>query len=240
MWRPLAEHIDEQIARGRPVLVELDSYFLPDTAGTAYRRAHQKSGVAVNAIDIDRRELGYFHNQGYYILHEADFCDLFQLGGLVHERILPPYIEFAKWKPDFIAPRSEELTRASLGLLAKHLARVPRANPFARFKARFARDLDWLLQSEIERFHAYSFVTLRQYGACFELSERYLRWLGEQGVGGFEAPASAFHDLSAKAKAFQFQLARAVARKKPLDLSPLDAMGTQWESGMAKLRARAH
>src|SRR4051812_34108369 len=42
-WRPLVEHIEEQVGLGRPVLVELDSYFLPDTAGTAYKLAHVKS-----------------------------------------------------------------------------------------------------------------------------------------------------------------------------------------------------
>ena len=31
-------HIEEQVGRGRPVLVELDSFYLPDTAGTAYQR----------------------------------------------------------------------------------------------------------------------------------------------------------------------------------------------------------
>src|SRR5580698_7149173 len=38
IWRPLTSHIEEQVAMGRPVLVELDSYHLPDTAGSAYRR----------------------------------------------------------------------------------------------------------------------------------------------------------------------------------------------------------
>src|SRR5205807_7970722 len=60
IWRPLVDHVGEQIARGRPVLVELDSYYLPDTAGTAYRREHVKSTVAAVAIDVSLRRLGYF------------------------------------------------------------------------------------------------------------------------------------------------------------------------------------
>ena len=43
IWRPLVEHVEEQVERGRPVLVELDSYYLPDTAGTAYRIEHVKT-----------------------------------------------------------------------------------------------------------------------------------------------------------------------------------------------------
>jgi hypothetical protein len=115
---------------------------------------------------------------------------------------------------------------------------VPRLNPFVRFKARFARDLEWLLSADIEKFHAYSFVTLRQYGACFELSETYLRWLGEQGVDGLDMSLSSFQKISQNAKSFQFQLARSMARKKTLDLTPLDAMAADWEQGIDLLRRR--
>ncbi|HSB96430.1 MAG TPA: DUF1839 family protein, partial [Spongiibacteraceae bacterium] len=55
VWRPLVQHIADQIEMGRPVLVELDSYFMPDTAGSAYKLAHMKSTVAVNEIDIEKR-----------------------------------------------------------------------------------------------------------------------------------------------------------------------------------------
>ena len=236
VWRPLVDHITEQVTTGRPVLVELDSYFLPDTAGSAYKLAHVKSTVAVNEIDTEHRHLGYFHNQGYYALGGADFSDVFQLEGLVHERMLPPYIEYVKTRPDFEAPTARRLLEVSLSLLKKHLARVPRDNPFVQFKARFAQDLEWLMNADMERFHAYSFATLRQYGACFELSETYLRWLGEQGVNELEGALTAFQKISQTAKMFQFQFARSMARKKPLDLSPLDVMAAQWELGISLLR----
>lgn len=232
VWRPLVDHIAEQVAVGRPVLVELDSYFLPDTVGSAYKLAHVKSTVAVNEIDIERRHLGYFHNQGYYALAGVDFSDLFQLEGLVHERMLPPYIEFVKTRPAFVTLTAPQLLDASLSLLKAHLARVPRNNPFVQFKARFAQDLEWLMTANMESFHAYSFATLRQYGACFELSETYLRWLGEQGVKELEMALMSFQKISQTAKTFQFQLARSMARKKPLDLTPLDMMATQWEAGI--------
>src|SRR6185503_20625642 len=53
IWRPLVAHVEEQVSRGRPVLVELDSFYLPDTAGSAYKIAHQKSTVAITDIDVD-------------------------------------------------------------------------------------------------------------------------------------------------------------------------------------------
>ena len=37
IWRSLVTHVDEQVGLGRPVLIELDSYYLPDTVGTAYQ-----------------------------------------------------------------------------------------------------------------------------------------------------------------------------------------------------------
>jgi hypothetical protein len=238
IWRPLVDHVAEQVSNGRPVLAELDSFYLPDTAGTAYQRIHQKTTVAVNEIDLEARRLGYFHNQGYYELEGQDFHEIFQLGGAAHERVLPPYVEFMKPQTGMAALRNGQLVEASLGLLRQHLDRVPRDNPFARFKTRFAGDLDWLMTAEIERFHVYSFATLRQYGACFELSETYLRWLGGQGVGGLETASVAFRQIAQTAKAFQFQLARAMTRRRTLDLAPLDAMGVHWEVAMAQLLPR--
>lgn len=236
VWRPLVEHIEDQVAAGHPVMVELDSWFLPDTAGNAYKLAHVKSTVGVNEIDVANRHLGYFHNQGYYTLSGDDFRDIFQLDGLVHDRMLPPYVEYLKFNPRFQKLGAPQLVEASLSLLKRHLGRVPTRNPFTRFKHQFAQDLEWLLQADIAAFHVYSFANLRQYGACFELSESYLRWLGEHGVAGLAPAAEAFLSIAQTAKAFQFQLARSMARKKALDLSPLDAMGQAWDLGMSELQ----
>jgi hypothetical protein len=238
VWRPLLQHIEDQIAAVHPVLVELDSYYMPDTAGTAYRLAHMKSTVAVNRLDVERRQLGYFHNNGYYELNGDDFAEIFQLDGLVHERMLPPYIEFVKTAPRFEQPTAEQRLALSLELLHDHLQRLPSSNPFIPFKQKFSSDLEWLMQADIGVFHAYSFATLRQYGACFELGETYLRWLADQGCGDLAAPADALQQISQQTKAFQFQLARSMARKKPLDLAPLDNMAEQWHTAMNALVQR--
>jgi hypothetical protein len=237
-WRPLVEHIEEQVGAGRPVLVELDSYYLPDTAGTAYRLAHVKSTVAVNEIDIGNLRLGYFHNQGYHVLEGRDFSDVFQTEGLVHERMLPPYIEFVKQAPHFKPLPKAALIEASVALLRKHLNRIPERNPFPAFKAKFQQDLDWLLTTDIEAFHAYSFVTLRQYGACFELAGTCLGWLTAQGIDHLAPAQAAFNQISQTTKAFQFQLARSMARRKAFDLAPLDAMSEWWEGAMDDLGHR--
>ena len=220
----------------KPVLVELDSWYLPDTAGTAYQLDHVRTTVAVNLIDRANRRLGYFHNQGYFELQGDDFTQIFQLDGLVHPRMLPPYVEFARFHDGGL--HGQALLEASLAVLKHQLPLIPRSNPFTAFKARFAQDIDWLMQSDISLFHKYSFATLRQYGACFELAQTYTQWLQDQGIDGVAPATAAFAEISQGAKAFQFQLARAMARKKPLDLTPIDNMGAAWEKGMAALNLR--
>ena len=237
LWRPLVTHIEEQVGRGRPVLVELDSFYLPDTAGTAYKMAHQKSTVAVMEIDVEQQRLGYFHGQGYYQLAGEDFVQALRLQEPLGSAMLPPYAEFVKLRS---TPAGDEraIVSASLELLRKHLRLVPEQNPFLAFKSRFEQDLTGLMAEGLETFHQYSFATLRQYGACYELSTTYLEWLAHRGEDGLEDPTHAFRSLSEGAKTFQFQLARAMARGKPLDLSSLDVMAGQWERGIAALKAR--
>lgn len=227
IWRDLTSHLVEQIDRGNPVLVELDSYFLPDTAGTAYQTAHVKTTVAAVAIDVEQQRLGYFHNAGYYELHGEDYAQILKPAGL------PPYVEFVK-----VRGERQPDVQTALHLLRKHLALAPDANPFLAFKERFARDLDGLLEQGMETFHQYSFATLRQLGACYELAATYLQWLGERGEKDLEEPMRALLEIAESAKAFQFQLARAIARRKPLDFSPLDSMAERWQRSVGGLKAR--
>jgi len=93
------------------------------------------------------------------------------------------------------------------------------------------------MQADLEAFHTYSFATLRQYGACFELSETYLRWLEQHGVDGLATPIEAFSQISQTAKTFQFQLARAMTRRRPLDLAALDTMAEHWDNAMSQLKS---
>ncbi len=237
IWQPLVKHVDEQVAIGRPVLVELDSYFLPDTEGTAYRREHTKSTVAVTDIDVANQRLGYFHGQGYYELHGDDFVNLFRLEGPHDPAMMPPYVEFVKRRPNRAAT-GRTLVETSLSLLKQQLSRLPETNPFDKFKPRFAADMDWLVHESMDVFHQYSFATLRQFGAAYELAALYFEWLDSHGVDGLGVARDAFHLLATGAKTMQFQLARAIARKKPLNLGPLDDMADIWRTAMDYLASR--
>ena len=229
--RPLIEHVVEQVDAGRAVLVEVDAHYLPDTAGTAYKVEHAKTTIAVNRIDPDGGRMGYFHNAGYFEVEGDDFRSLLEKVGL------PPYCEFIKWRRDFVPPRGGTLVGRSLEFARRHVERIPAVNPFPRFKARFERDLAALACKSL-CFHDYSFANLRQFGACHELAATWLRWLAGHGISSVEEPAEALQSIADGAKAFQFQLARAVARGKSMDTAPLDTMAAQWEMAMEPLRKR--
>lgn len=233
-WRELVEHVSEQVAAGRPVLVELDSFYLPDTVGSAYQQSHTKSTVAVVEIDVAARHMGYFHGQGYYHVGGPDFEHLFQCGGLVHDRMLPPYIELVKLRD--VPPGETDLSEVYIEAAKFQAGLMPTKNPFHAFKDRFQDDLRWLAESSIEVFHGYSFATLRQYGANFELAATYLNWLDERFQLDLAPASRSFIDIAETAKLFQFKLARSVARGKVLSLEPLDKMSDAWEHASQHVR----
>jgi hypothetical protein len=239
IWRPLLEHVSEQLARGRLVLVEVDAFCLPDTAGVSYRSAHTKTTIGIESLDREARRLGYFHNAGYFALGGEDFDALFGLDGARRPDALVPYTEFAR------IDRRRALSGAALiersrALLRAHLARAPRDNPLARFGERLQADLTWLTSQSPETFHAYAFSTLRQCGACYELAASYLRWLAAHGAAGLDEAAAAFDDLASQAKAVQFKAARAALMKRPVDVAPaLREMAQSWRVGMDRLQSAA-
>ena len=229
IWRNLLSCIEEQTNRGNFVLVELDSFYLPDTAGTAYKIEHTKTTVAVNEIDRTAGRMEYFHNQGYFELGGDDFEQLFLVSDTLDKRVLPPYVEFVKKKRD--ALQGDELLQASLTSFKSQLALMPEQNPFQAFMTRFTEDFRDLASVDIDYFHKYSFATLRQYGAAFELCKTYLNWLQSQNVHvqSLQIAIDAYSAISESTKVLQFQLARAIARKKPLDLSILEASALHWQ-----------
>jgi len=237
IWQPLTKHIDEQVKSGRPVLVELDSFYLPDTAGMAYNLAHVKSTVAVTEIDLDKKHLGYFHGQGYYHLPAEDFDKIFRLNTEPDTSRLSPYVEIAKLRqPEKIS--QTQLLETSLQLLKKQLILLPEKNPFHSFKTRFENDLQWLKNEGLETFHQYSFATLRQFGACYELAANYLSWLTINGESKLEEPTRLIKSISETAKVYQFQLARIISRGKELDLTPIDKMAEVWSIAMQQLKQK--
>lgn len=229
-YRPLAEQAAEQIAQGRTLIVELDSYYLPDTAATAYRREHVKSSVVVEAIDPAGERLRYFHGTGLYELGGDDYRGALRLGREYSEDVLPPYTELVRFDAGPCL-RGEQLHEAARTLVRRHLDRRPAANPFTRFAAQLERDLPRLLAGDAADYHAYAFATVRMAGSAFEVAASQAEWL----LGDAAAPAAeALTRIVEGCKALSFKL----ARRRAFDPAPaLVAAAAAWDEGMGLLDA---
>ena len=243
VWRPLLEHACEQLAAGRFISTEADAFWLPDTAGTDYRRGHQKTTIILADVDMASRRLGYFHNAAYHELDGEDFARLFHLDEPADMARLPLYAELIR-TDRFVALPAPALADVAWARLAVHAARRPRRNPVAAWGTRFATELPVLQAAGLPHYHAWAFATTRQVGASAELLAAHLRWLA--AAGGDDAPsrvalgtaAAAFHQLSSGAARFVLKGARAVASGRALDAGPLFAeLAAAWGAGVAAVEA---
>ena len=233
VWRPVIEHVDEQLGLGRLCTVEADSWYLPDTRGIAYGIAHVKSTIVPQMLDRDGRRLGYFHNAGYFELEGDDFDGVFRLGPHADPAALPPYVEVVRL--DRIRRDDPDLVAGVVELTREHLARRPADNPVTRLGRRLTEDLPWLAKQDLETFHLYSFGMCRQCGATAELAADLVTWLNQRDRPGTESAATAFTGLATGAKSLQFALAR-VVRGRQVDLAGiLGTMEEHWASAMDTL-----
>ena len=236
LWRPLLRHAVTQTARGCMPLVEVDSFFLPDTSGTDYRVGHVKTTIAMTKVDESARVLHYFHNAGFHHLEGDDFDGLFRLGPRPDDE-LPPYSELIKLEHS--TPRTKSTLRSlSLSLACHHYARAPRRNPVAAFAEQFEHDLESLLAGDLATYHAYTFATLRQLGANAELAGAYCRWMSETNAerDPWQQASAAFITVSATAKMLILKLARMINRRRAQDVSnQWTEMAQCWNRAMEAL-----
>jgi hypothetical protein len=236
VWLPLVEHAQHHLADGEFISTEADSFFLPDTSGTDYRRNHVKSTIILADLDVEQRRLGYFHNASYYSLGGADFEELFRIGAPPDPAFLPLFAELVRVDRLVRRPR-EELAQGALALLRKHVARRAAGNPIVRFQQRFARDLPVIQERGLNFYHAWAFATVRQLGAVSELLASHVQWLVDSGAGATLSPAVAeFDRVSRGAKTFILKAARAVNSKRPFDgAATFDDMANGWARGTETL-----
>jgi hypothetical protein len=219
-YRALPAQIAEQLGEDRTLVVELDSWFLPDTAGTSYRAAHVKSSVAADAIDAERELLRYFHGPGLWTLSGEDYRGVFRIGVDPDPQVLPPYTELVRF--DAGEPlRGEALREAACRRLVHHLRRRPSTNPFERFGVNLSLQQDELLGGELDGYHAYAFATVRMAGSAFEILGDHARWLfgADAGAAAVTEPLQAIVDGC-----------------KALSIT---ALGEAWQRALDELSARA-
>ena len=207
IYDDVATHVEMQLSMGRLSFVEVDSFFLPDTRGLSYQTNHGKTSIAINRLDRSGRRAEYFHGPGYHVLEGDDFEGVFNGYGDDAPPFLP-YVEFVKF-PTIAQPAPDPGLAAEL--LARHLRRRPIGNPIGRFQGLLPMQAEMVANREPGFFHLFAFNTLRQFGANFELLSSHLNWLtGRDDTPGFESCMV----IARTAKAAQFQLARACARKR--------------------------
>jgi hypothetical protein len=235
-YRALVDQIAEQLVAGRTMTVELDAWFLPDTAATSYRREHVKTTIVPEAIDRGAQVLRYFHNAGLYELSGEDYRGIFRLDGPVNPEILPPYTELVRF--DAGARLSGDALRSEARvLLGRHLALRPASNPFVRFGAALERDLPALLEGDPAQYHAYAFATVRMVGSGFELLSAEAQWLfgagGDSGDPASDAVA-AMGEIVDGSKLLSLKL----ARRRAFDPGPtIGALAGAWERATGGLDA---
>jgi hypothetical protein len=233
-WRPMDEHIEEQLGFGRLVTIDADAWYMPDTAGVTYHLDHSKTGIVPQKIDREARVLGYFHNAGYWELSGDDYDGVLHLGPHADPFVMSPYTEVVRL--DRMRREGPTLDEV-LALMRDHLARRPVDNPIARLRKRIESDLPWLAEAGMEGFHLYAFGACRQTGANAELAASFVDWLAPQGVDVGDA-AARFRSVSETMKSVQMTLARA-ARGRTVDLNPqLDVVERDWDAAISALVER--
>ena len=227
-------HVVEQISRGRLCLVEMDSFYLPDTKGVGYRAEHGKTTVGINRLDLAERSMDYFHNGGFFTVSGDDFDGVFQRNLPGDAPPFLPYTEFAKFPG--VLPDERHQRQVAERLLRQHFARRQADNPLKAFAEVFPQHVEALAERDFGFFHKYAFNTLRQFGANFELLAAHLGWLHNDGR--FEQAILDALKISEVGKSAQFQVARAVTRKKfePLKTA-LDPAVEAWDRLMTRLQS---
>ncbi|MBS0344658.1 MAG: DUF1839 family protein, partial [Proteobacteria bacterium] len=162
VWRPLIEHPQEHLGNGRYVITDADSFWLPDTQGTDHRQNHAKTSIVLQAIDVQTRQLGYFHNAGYFVLSGEDFSRTFRLQARADEIYLPPYTEIVSLDSAGGHKSPDDLRAQSRVLWRKHLQRTPASNPVLRFARYFAQIHPELQARGLAYYNAWAFANLRQ------------------------------------------------------------------------------
>jgi hypothetical protein len=189
LYRPIIEHIRNQLARGRSIIVDVDAFYLPDTLGIAYGQVHQKTSIAVVGLDPEASRLVYFHGRG---LHEAkgnDYRNIIRLSSPGSADGLPPYAELVRF--DLGEPlKDEALCAAVYELLGRQMKRCPTTNPWLAFGEWLATELPAVVAGSPESFHAFAFATVRQAGAAFETAQAFVDWALPQVPEGRVASAA--------------------------------------------------
>lgn len=224
VWLPLLETLESAPARGLLHTVEVDSWWLPETAGTAYHADHVKTTICPTRVDRERRVMWYFHNTGLHELSGGDFDGVL---GLSRESaiVLPPYVEQ-------IRHHAERAEPGALALITReHLSRRPDRNPVEQLASAVRAAMEWLPDAGMQIFHRWAFANLRQCGATCELAADFAVMLDGTFPGAARAEGY-LRAVASDSKSVQFKMARAATGRKVDVEGTLADMAESWQTGM--------
>lgn len=226
-WRPLADHVRDQLGRGVVLSVEADAWWLPDTAATSYRSEHVKTSIM--PLALDETGLTYLHNDGMFTAHGDDVAGIFSADPAVTQ-VPRPYV-------DAIAPGPlpTDWVERAVAASRRHLAARP-TDPVTRLEAGMIAAFDAVLADPDTLFHPFAFGTCRQLGGTAQLAAGHVRWLAE--TAGLDPAVAAeaaegFDAVATEAVAVQFRLARTVARRRTPQPGLLAAAADAYATAMA-------
>lgn len=253
LWKPVIEHLAAQFELGNFTIVEVDSYYLPDTAGTAYRAEHEKTSIIPLQVDVTQASMTYLHNSGLYRLHGEDFEAT--IGAAARHGFVPsPYVDLID-TAGFQRLDQAELLVAAEEVFASHLQRIadsPQRHPMRHLVGYLESQFGPLAEQGLPYFHRLAFATTRQVGLTAMLAAEFCRWLsaaraeaatteasrpvsGPQPDAGNDPllqAADAFSACSGSAKQLQFKLARIASGRNTNTESVLAALPEHWERGI--------
>ncbi len=223
VWRPVLDTIETGSARDMYFTVEVDSWWLPDTAGNDYHCGHAKTSILPVHVDRDAQVLEYIHGRGLHRLVGDDFVGVFNLGG-ASEWLLPPFVEQVT---QVGAPANPD-DGLAVRLARKHLDRAPDHNPVERLGYTVSEAISWLPEVGVDTFHAWAFATLRQCGATAEIAADLAAYLDTHGAPGAQAACASFLEVASGAKSVQFKMARAARGRAVVVDDIMDHLAQQW------------
>ncbi len=237
IWQGLVTHCHEQVSRHRIPLIEMDSFYLPDTQGRGYGEAHAKTTIGITEIDPTRERLVYFHNRSLFELEGADFRGLFRIDPESPASALPPYAEIIKL--DHLCRRSgSDLSERTIELVRMYAARRPTINPIQQFAKAVDEQLSQLIESRPDAYDAYAFASIRQCGSSFGFTADCLAWLAQDDER-WAGAAEPFVRISSLASMLVMKMARVVysGRLRGLE-DAFSEMADAWDVGMRDVERR--
>jgi hypothetical protein len=229
-YRRLPAQIADTLAEGRTLTVEVDAWYLPDTASTSYHREHVKTTIAIESIDPRAERLVYFHNTSLFALEGDDYRGLFRVEPGPSVDVLLPYVEIVRFGDARLA--ADATRAAAAAATRRHLDRVGAGNPFDRFGDGLRAVLPDLLDGDAAAYHAFAFATVRMAGAGFDLLAAHVDWLLGEAGGDV---SSALGRIVEGSKLLGFKL----ARRRAFDPDPTIAeMAAAWWEAMSRLDER--